>query len=229
MSTTVIIGIDEVGRGPVFGPLCVAGVVNYAGWQHPEVTDSKRVGSEAKRQRLAEAIRENLPCYHTFVHAKAINRMGITAALHQAVQETIENLLTWVTRHIRDPEIHIKMDGNDFPNVTCGRYALECIIKGDLKVFEIGAASLVAKVARDTWVHELVANDPAYWGPYDLDSNKGYGTPNHTTALLELGPTAQHRTLGTGSLMQHALEKAQAPTRHKSPCHRSRRRKKKIS
>ena len=176
-----VVGIDEVGRGPLAGPLVTAAVALPVGrrpsW-YADLRDSKRL-SARQRERLAPMIQAAALQWATgWVHANELDRLGLTAALRLACQRAINGLPT--------PPDFVLADGRDDLRLP---YPTEMIIKGDASVTSIAAAAIVAKSARDAW---MVALDQRYPG-YGFARHKGYGTQMHLRALEELGPCPQHR------------------------------------
>jgi ribonuclease HII len=171
-----IAGIDEVGRGALFGPVCVAAVILDLHQVPPGIRDSKKLNPK-QRQVLAENIRETAVSYSiAFVEAVEIDQINI-------LQATIKALQTAVLVMKEKPDF-LLIDGT----LKAGLGIPEkSIIKGDALSASIGAASIVAKVARDQLVSSLAATYPG------LIKNKGYGTAIHLKALSRLGPTDRHR------------------------------------
>lgn len=168
----MICGIDEAGRGPLAGPLCVAGVVLHTAIDG--LDDSKKL-SEAKREALYEQIVQNAAYKIVFTDNQAIDKIGLSQALRQSI-ETIKAALN-ATRYI--------MDGN----TTFGVSGLECLIKGDTKVEAIKAASILAKVSRDRYMKEIAKDFPSF----SFASHKGYGTKQHIAEIVAHGYSEIHR------------------------------------
>ena len=173
-----VVGIDEVGRGPLAGPVVAAAVGFPQGVEIPPVNDSKQL-SEEKRELLDAAIRAvpGVRIAIAEIPVEVIDQINILRATHQAMKEAAEAI----------PEAdYILVDGLPVPGLpreSCN------IVKGDAKSASIAAASIVAKVYRDRLMVEL---DKLYPG-YGLAENKGYGTAEHLRALKELGVSAIHR------------------------------------
>ncbi len=175
----MIAGIDEVGRGCVCGPVIAAVVI-----LHPEnaiagLTDSKKL-SEKKRLLLAHQIKQQaLDWALGRAEASEIDRINILQASLLAMQRAFHQLTVKPDK--------VLVDGKFCPQVQCPS---EAIIQGDLKVAEISAASIMAKVARDEemkFLHRL-------YPEYQLNTHKGYPTRQHLSALQQFGVTAFHRT-----------------------------------
>lgn len=173
-----IAGIDEVGRGALFGPVCVAAVILDLHQVPQGIRDSKKLNPK-QRQVLAENIRETAVSYSiAFVEAGEIDQINILQATIKALQAAVLGL--------KERPDFLLIDGT----LKAGLGIPEkSIVKGDALSVSIGAASIVAKVARDQLVSALEVVYPGY----DLSRNKGYGTAIHLEALSKLGPTDQHR------------------------------------
>jgi len=173
-----IAGIDEVGRGALFGPVCAGAVVFDLDRVPSGIDDSKKL-SVKQRERLAENIREAaLDFSIAFVAATTIDRINILEATKEAMRLALRGLK-------QQPEI-ILCDGLFIDGITIPQRR---IIKGDARSMSIGAASILAKVERDRLITGLAAQYPGY----DLARNKGYGTDRHLEGLKRLGPTPLHR------------------------------------
>jgi ribonuclease HII len=185
-----VIGIDEVGRGPVAGPVTVAAFLiklnHYDSVRNQllDITDSKKL-TEKKREYFAGIIKDLkkqgfLDVVITSVSARDIDERGIVAALRAATKTS----LTKITREIQHPFVYL--DGS---LVAPLEYEQETIIKGDAKNWLISAASVVAKVARD---HLMVEYGKQFPG-YGFENHKGYGTKAHYEAIKKRGVLDIHR------------------------------------
>ena len=174
-------GIDEVGRGPLAGPVVVACCVMPLGDADiiQGVNDSKKV-SEKNREILYEKIKEKAIAYQIeMLDEKAIDEMNILAATKWCMAKAIEDISQKVKLDI------VLIDAvNIETNVP-----IEPIIKGDAKSYSIACASILAKVTRDRMMVEM---DKKYPG-YDFASNKGYGSKKHIDAIKTIGPCEIHR------------------------------------
>jgi ribonuclease HII len=173
-----IAGVDEVGRGPLFGPVVAAAVILASGFQFDGLTDSKKL-TEKKRNQLDAEIRANaIACAIAEVDAETIDRINIRQASLLAMQRAVQQLALGAD--------FLLIDGRDVIDWQCPQQA---VIHGDAISFSIAAASVLAKVHRDRLLVEL---DREYPG-YGLARHKGYGSPAHLAALKRLGPTQLHR------------------------------------
>jgi ribonuclease HII len=174
-----VAGIDEVGRGPLAGPVVAAAVILPEGCWMRGVDDSKKLTAE-KRQELYGQIVASCVCWGVGAASAAeIDRINIRRATALAMQRAI--------RRLSCPPAHLLVDGLAVPEL--GLEAQTAIVDGDAKVHSIAAASIIAKVTRDRLMERLALRHPAYgW-----ERNKGYGTPEHLEALDLHGPTKHHR------------------------------------
>ncbi len=173
-----IAGIDEVGRGPLFGPVVAAAVILPRGCRLKGLTDSKKL-SPKKRIEFDREIRLNAVAWAiAAVDAETIDRINIRRASLEAMRRAVEQLAL-------SPDF-LLIDGRDTIEWACPQQA---IIKGDATSFSIAAASVLAKVHRDRLLVELDAEYPGY----GLARHKGYGSAEHLKALARLGPTPLHR------------------------------------
>jgi ribonuclease HII len=173
-----VAGVDEVGVGPLAGPVVAAAVVFPPGTEIPGVDDSKRLDPE-RREELAEVIRARATGVGIGLSAvDEINRLNIYHAALQAMKRAVEALP-------RRPQ-HLLVDARTIPGLEIPQNSFT---KGDGLNFSIAAASIVAKTYRDRLMTELGEVYP----DYGFASHKGYDTPEHRSALEQLGPCAIHR------------------------------------
>lgn len=173
-----IAGVDEVGRGPLVGAVVAAAVILDPRQPIDGLTDSKKL-SERQRERLAPVIREKALCWAIGrAEAAEIDEINILQASLLAMQRAVAALSM-------QPE-HVQVDGNRCPHLPC---SVEAIVKGDLTVPAISAASIIAKVARD---HEMIMLDERY-PEYGFARHKGYPTREHLQALQNHGVIDEHR------------------------------------
>jgi ribonuclease HII len=173
-----IAGLDEVGRGPLFGPVVAAAVILPRGFSLPGLTDSKKL-SEKKRNDFDQEIRSNAVAWAiAAVDAETIDRINIRQASLLAMRRAVQQLPL-------GPDF-LLIDGRDTIDWDCPQQA---IIRGDGASFSIAAASVLAKVHRDRLLVEFDREFPGY----GLAQHKGYPCPAHLAALARLGPTPLHR------------------------------------
>ena len=173
-----ICGIDEVGRGPLAGPVVASAVILPKDCDILYINDSKKL-SEKKREMLYDEIMEKAVAVGIgIVGPERIDEINILQATYEAMREAISKLSVQPDLLLNDA---VKIPGVTLPQVS--------IIKGDAKSASIGAASIIAKVTRDRMMVEYDSIFPEY----GFAANKGYGTAIHIAALKELGPTPIHR------------------------------------
>lgn len=173
-----ICGIDEVGRGPLAGPVVAGAVILPKDCHILYINDSKQL-SEKKREELYDVItREAVAWAVGYASPKRIDEINILQATYEAMREAIGKLTP-------APELLLN-DAVTIPGVNIRQVP---IIKGDAKSISIGAASIVAKVTRDRLMEQYADVFPEY----DFASNKGYGSAAHIAALKKYGPTPIHR------------------------------------
>lgn len=181
-----ICGIDEVGRGPLAGPVCAAAVILPQDCLILGINDSKKL-SEKKREELYDEIMNKAISVGIAMKApEVIDQVNILQATYLAMQDAVAKL---------DPEPNLLLnDAVTIPNLTQKQVA---IIKGDAKSQSIAAASIIAKVTRDRLMYEYDKLFPEY----GFASNKGYGTADHIAALKKYGPTEIHRRSFIGNFV----------------------------
>jgi ribonuclease HII len=191
------IGIDEVGRGPMFGRVYTAAVIlPKEGFDHSKMKDSKKFHSKKKINEVSEYIKENAIAWSIqWEDEKVIDKINIRNATHSAMHKAIKEIYD----KENDKNYVLLVDGNDFkPYIVMKENILEqvshvCIEGGDNKYSSIAAASILAKVARDAYIDELCVLHPELIEKYDLSNNKGYGTKKHMDGISEHGITEWHR------------------------------------
>ena len=174
---TLIGGIDEVGRGPLVGPVVAACVILPVNYQLEGLNDSKKL-TEKKREKFYEIIKKDAVSIGVgIISEKIIDEVNIYEATKLAMKEAINNCVI-------KPE-HVLIDAMkldiDIPSTS--------IIKGDAKSLSIAAASVIAKVTRDHMLDELDEQYPMY----DFKHNKGYPTKKHVEAIEKYGIIDEHR------------------------------------
>ena len=176
----IVCGVDEVGRGPLAGPVVACAVVLPVGMPRRitrRLKDSKQIDRE-EREEVAQILRETVPFGVGMADVEEIDRINILRASHLAMLRAFES--------VPSRPAYALVDGNQPPNLPC---PITCIIGGDAISLSIAAASIIAKVERDKIMRELAVAHPVYgW-----DTNVGYSTRDHLTALKEHGPTPFHR------------------------------------
>ncbi|MCA1062354.1 ribonuclease HII [Rossellomorea aquimaris] len=172
-----IAGIDEVGRGPLAGPVVAAAVILPEDFYLPGLNDSKKL-SEARREEFYEYIKEHATSIGVgMIHADEIDSINIFEATKKAMYEALINLEVMPEYLLIDAmKIH-----SPFPS--------QSIIKGDSKSISIAAASIIAKVTRDRLMKEYAGTFPGY----SFEKNAGYGTKDHLSGLEKFGVTPIHR------------------------------------
>ena len=174
---TLIAGVDEVGRGPLVGPVVTACVILPEKFDLPHLTDSKKL-TEKRREILYKEIQEQaLGIGIGIVDNEEIDRINILNATKKAMKMAINNCKVKPEHVLIDA---VKLD-IDIPTTS--------IIKGDLKSITISAASVIAKVTRDHMLYELDEKYPMY----DFKHNKGYPTKKHIEAIKKYGIIKEHR------------------------------------
>jgi len=185
-NSKIICGVDEVGRGPLAGPVIAAAAILPADFPdaiRTQIRDSKKM-SEKARETLYEPL--TTLCSYAVAEASVaeIDQLNILWASMLAMQRAV----TFLQEKITPQKIDLALiDGNRTPKLDC---AAQPIVKGDDKSLSIAAASIIAKVHRDRLMKKLAEQFPAYgW-----ERNAGYGTAEHLHALSQHGVTAWHRT-----------------------------------
>lgn len=174
----LIAGVDEVGRGPLAGPVCVAAVMMPLDDIVEGVDDSKKL-SEKKRELLFEQIIEKAICYSIqMVDEQTIDKINILEATKLAMKNAINSLDV-------KPDV-VLVDAISKLDVET---EIRGIVKGDALSYSIGCASILAKVTRDRFMCDLAKEYPEY----GFEKHKGYGTKRHIEALKEFGPCVYHR------------------------------------
>jgi ribonuclease HII len=206
---TYEIATDEAGRGPLFGRLYVAAVIlpKDESFDHSKMKDSKKFHSKTKIKQVAEYIKEHsIAWYIHFIDETVIDTINIRQAVLKAMHECIDQCITKTTDDISSSsppsnKYFILVDGNDFTPHTLFDETTDSLIEiphetiegGDNTYSAIAAASILAKTARDEYILELCEEHPELKTIYHLDTNMGYGTKEHITAIKEHGITKWHR------------------------------------
>jgi len=194
------IGVDEAGRGPLFGRLYVASAVlpKTNDFHHEWMKDSKKFHSKKKITEVSNYIKEHAIAWSIqYIEADVIDTINI----RQAVFRGMHNAIREVLYKTGFQNVFLLIDGNDFrpyshfDEMSEQLHTLphDTITGGDNKYTAIAAASILAKVARDEYIAELSAKHPELNERYSLDKNQGYGTKKHLDGILEHGITQWHR------------------------------------
>ena len=174
----IVAGIDEAGRGPLFGPVVACAVIFNGNVDTSEISDSKKI-SEHKRELIyKKLISQDIIYGLGIVNEETIDKINILNATKQAMLLSVNELK-------KSPD-KLLIDGNQLINTTINQ---DAIIKGDEKIAEISAASIIAKVTRD----KIISSYDKIFPMYGLLKHKGYGTKRHIEALKEYGATSIHR------------------------------------
>ncbi len=174
----LVAGVDEAGRGPLAGPVCAAAVILDPARPIPGVGDSKQL-SPKRREALEVAIQSQcLAWVVAYASAAEIDAINILQASLLAMSRAVAAL--------HPPPARVLVDGNQGPVCHC---PVQTIIRGDALIPAIGAASILAKVARDRLMCQLDLDYPGY----GFATHKGYPTLAHRAALRRLGPCPEHR------------------------------------
>ena len=176
---SIVAGVDEVGRGPLAGPVCAAAAILPARFRHDVLNDSKKL-TESQREALYEELsaRDGVVWCVQLVEASEVDRINVLEACRLAMRRAVLGLA--VRAHAA------LIDGLPVPDFPVHQLSL---VKGDSLSFSIAAASVIAKVTRDRLMREWAAQYPAY----GFDRHKGYGTRDHLAALRRHGPCPLHR------------------------------------
>ena len=203
------IGVDEAGRGPLFGRLYVAGaVLPKTEFHHEWMKDSKRFSSAKKIREVADYIKENATAWTVrYAEPDVIDEINIRQAVLKTMRECCRDLIEKIQKSDQPTVSELKdricmlIDGNDFPGYTMYDPDSELLVEipsitvegGDNLYTCIAAASILAKVARDDYIAELCNQYPALNTLYGIEKNKGYGTAEHMRGIREHGITKWHR------------------------------------
>lgn len=175
----LVAGVDEVGRGPLAGPVVAAAVILPADAEWEGLDDSKKVPPEQRELLYARVLNEARAFSWAVVGPRGIDFMNIRTASLEAMRRAVHRLRV-------APEL-VLVDGN--ARVPGLRIEQRSVVQGDSKLLSVAAASVVAKVVRDRIMHRL----DRVWPAYGFARHKGYGTAEHLDALDRLGPCPLHR------------------------------------
>tara|TARA_Y100000389_G_scaffold200807_3_gene242054 strand:+ start:843 stop:1559 length:717 start_codon:yes stop_codon:yes gene_type:complete len=201
------IGIDEAGRGPMFGRVYSGAVIlpKNNDFQYDLLKDSKKFTSEKKINEVADYIKNNALLWSvSYEDESIIDNINIRNATHSSMHKSIKNIIKQYSESNCNKKsyaenFYLLVDGNDFKNYTYFENNLLheishiCIEGGDNKYCSIAAASILAKVERDKYIKDLCKNYPQLDNYYNLEKNKGYGTSKHIEAIKNIGISPWHR------------------------------------
>ncbi|MBU0468584.1 MAG: ribonuclease HII [Candidatus Omnitrophica bacterium] len=188
---SLIIGIDEAGRGPLAGPVVAAAVALKSNNFLSTIRDSKKISSR-QRDKAFDEINQNAYVGIGIVPETIIDQINILEATFLAMNNAVKDLEKKLPLSVKEQEgfyekTCLLIDGNSFKSAV--QYAFKTIVKGDSKVLSIACASIIAKVTRDRIMCEYDKEFPAY----GFKKHKGYPTVEHKQALREYGPSRIHR------------------------------------
>ena len=184
-----VCGVDEVGRGPLAGPVVTAAVVLPDGFDVPGIDDSKKL-SEKRREEFYDIIMNRaLAVGIGQASHEVIDEINILQATKRAMKEAVESADVDLKKRTGDPDASIDMVLLDAVKLEDLEKAQQSIVKGDSKVLAIAAASIIAKVTRDRMMVKFGKEYPHY----AFESNKGYGTKAHYEGIREQGICPIHR------------------------------------
>ncbi len=174
----LVAGVDEAGRGPLAGPVCVAAVILPDNLYLEKINDSKKLTDKVKDKLYDEIIKNAVAYSIVMVSNEEIDELNILNATFKGMCESAESLGV-------APD-YVLIDGNRIKGM---KYPHECVVKGDQKSISIAAASILAKVTRDRYMMELDEKYPQY----NFKKHKGYPTKEHYDAIKEHGVSDVHR------------------------------------
>jgi ribonuclease HII len=193
------IGVDEAGRGPLFGRVYTGAVIlpkNKELFDFSKMKDSKRFHSKKKINEVAEYIKENAISWSvTYADEKVIDDINILQATQQAMHNSIMDVINKTSLFNNVKNIHLLIDGNYFNQLKINNMIVPylTIEGGDNKYASIAAASILAKVERDKYIEKLCEENPELIDKYALNTNKGYGAKKHIEGIKQYGITQWHR------------------------------------
>ena len=206
------IGVDEVGRGPLFGRVYTSAVilpcnktsnhenVSDFNFDYSKIKDSKKFHSKKKITEVANYIKENAVAWSVaYMDELIIDEVNILQATQMAMHKCINEVIQ--KNNLLPENTLLLIDGNYFKPITVfdktttqlNTYNYVCVEGGDNKYVSIAAASILAKVARDEYIQELCDQNPYLIENYGIDSNKGYGAKKHLDGIKQHGITIWHR------------------------------------
>lgn len=196
-----IIGIDEVGRGPLAGPVVACAFLLRGVAKLPqEITDSKKI-SKNKREKFSKFLTANFDYAIGIKSNDEVDEINILQATYSAMRDAYNDLEQKIDLK-ETPSPIILIDGRDNP-LKSAKIPSQSIIKGDSKSYAIASASIIAKVFRDRLMAELAIKHPQYgW-----ERNAGYGTKEHIEAILKYGLTPYHRHSFVANILKQHNDK----------------------
>ena len=206
INETIVIGVDEAGRGPLFGKVYTSAVIlpSNENFDKSKLKDSKKFSSKKKIKEVFEYIKENCNYYGIdSADVDEIDKYNILQATQRSMHRSISQVITKLLETNNDSNIFKKIiiyvDGNYFNtfkyfyNDCFHIISHECVIKGDSIHKEISGASILAKVSRDKYIEEFIEKNPEYDEKYGLLSNKGYAAKVHIDGIKKYGYSPYHR------------------------------------
>jgi len=190
------IGVDEVGRGPLFGRVYTGAVIlpKDTDFDFTLLKDSKKFTNVKKIKEVAEYIKEHAVAWNvTYKDETVVDKINIRQSVLTSMHDSIKGIMT------ENKNYFLLVDGNDFKpymkfeNDTFNQVEHKCIEGGDNKYCAIAAASILAKTERDKYIEDLCEEHPELKERYNLDKNKGYGTKLHIEGIKKYGISKWHR------------------------------------
>jgi ribonuclease HII len=199
------IGIDEAGRGPMFGRVYAGAAVlpKDDSFEHSKMKDSKKFTSKTKIENVSEYIKENAIAWAVeYEDEQTIDNINILQATQNAMHKAVRNVLRQLSSKmdVNYDNILLLVDGNYFNSITFPvknkfiSLKHQLVEGGDNKFTSIAAASILAKVERDNYIKQLCHENPELVERYGIDTNKGYGSKKHMEGIRKYGITKWHRT-----------------------------------
>ena len=197
------IGLDEVGRGVLFGRVYAGAVIlpkdKNTTFDFSKIKDSKKFHSKKKIAEVAQYIKDNAIAWTVqYADEKTVDQMNILQATQECMHKCIKELIK--QENLNTENLLLLVDGNYFnsfitysKNKKIQQVEHKCIVEGDKHYASIAAASIIAKVERDNYIKELCCLYPEFIEKYSLDSNVGYGTSKHIKGIKKYGITEFHR------------------------------------
>ena len=206
--TLMVVGIDEVGRGCLAGPVSAcAFAFRIDGTTIPKLRDSKKM-TRGSREKIVPELKVAGYFGHGSSTAEEIDELKIVAANYLAMRRALINLME--NHGLVAANLHVVVDGNQLPPFEdFGFGYFHCLVKADDLVPEVSAASVLAKVKRDIWMGEQAIEHPGY----GFESHAGYGSAQHMQAIRDLGPCPLHRMSFTLPSQQKTITSALKATK----------------